>query len=242
MNPILVALDMDTADAALDMASKVRGHVGGLKVGSHLFTAEGPSLVRALVERGDRVFLDLKFHDIPNTVAGAVGAAASLGVWMLTVHASGGLTMMQAARQAADRAQDRSGHRPLVVAVTVLTSFDQAMLESSGVGRPIADHVEHLAALTQQAGLDGVVASPHEIDAIRARCGPDFVIVTPGIRTGPPAAGDDQVRTRTARDAMEAGASYLVIGRPILRAPDPAAAAREIARSLEDVRVRRAEL
>jgi orotidine-5'-phosphate decarboxylase len=233
MNPILVALDMDTADAALDMASRVRGHVGGLKVGSHLFTAEGPSLVRALVERGDRVFLDLKFHDIPNTVAGAVGAAASLGVWMVNVHASGGLKMMQAAREAADRAQERSGHRPLVVAVTVLTSFDQAMLDATGVDRPIAAHVEYLAALSQQAGLDGVVASPHEIDAIRARCGSEFVIVTPGIRTGPPAPGDDQVRTRSASEAMAAGASYLVVGRPILKATDPANAAREIADSLK---------
>ena len=234
MNPILVALDVDTADAALSMAAKVRGHVGGLKVGSHLFTSEGPSLVRSLVERGDRVFLDLKFHDIPNTVASAVGAAVALGVWMLNVHASGGVKMMQAAREAADRARDRTGHRPLVIAVTVLTSFDQAMLEGTGVNRPIAAQVEHLASLAQQAGLDGVVASPHEIDAIRARCGRDFLIVTPGIRTGPVGPGDDQVRTRTAREAMDAGASYLVVGRPILKAADPAAAAREIADSLKD--------
>jgi len=184
MNPILVALDLDTADAALAMAAKVRGHVGGLKVGSHLFTSEGPRLVRALVEHGDPVFLDLKFHDIPNTVASAVGAAASLGVWMLNVHASGGLKMMQAAREAADRAHDRTGHRPL------------------------------------------------EIDAIRARCGADFLVVTPGIRTGLAAPGDDQVRTRSAREAMDAGASYLVVGRPILKAADPAAAAKEIADSL----------
>jgi orotidine-5'-phosphate decarboxylase len=229
MNPILVALDVDTTDAALSMAAKVRGHVGGLKVGSHLFTAEGPSLVRALVQHGDRVFLDLKYHDIPNTVASAVGAAAALGVWMLNVHASGGLKMMQAAREAADRARDRTGHRPLIVAVTVLTSLDQSMLEAIGVSRSIAAQVEHLAATAQEAGLDGVVASPHEIDAIRGRCGPGFLIVTPGIRTGPPAPGDDQMRTRSAREAMEAGASYLVVGRPILRAADPAAAAREIA-------------
>jgi orotidine-5'-phosphate decarboxylase len=140
--------------------------------------------------------------------------------------------MMQAAKEAADRARDRTGHRPLVIAVTVLTSFDQAMLDATGVNRPIAAQVEHLATLTKEAGLDGVVASPHEIDAIRARCGADFLVVTPGIRTGLAAPGDDQVRTRSAREAMDAGASYLVVGRPILKAADPAAAAKEIADSL----------
>ncbi len=232
MNPILAALDVDSADAALAAASAVRGHVGGLKVGSHLFTAEGPALVRTLVSRGDRVFLDLKFHDIPTTVANAVEAAARLGVWMLNVHASGGTTMMQAARDAAGRAAGAGGRRPLVIAVTVLTSFDEPMLRAIGVQRPLAEQVGALAAQAQDAGLDGVVASPHEIAAIRERCGAGFLIVTPGIRTGLPPPGDDQVRTLSAADAVKAGADYLVIGRPILRAPDPAVAAREIAKGL----------
>jgi orotidine-5'-phosphate decarboxylase len=232
MNPVLLALDVDTASAALATANRVRAHVGGLKVGSHLFTAEGPDFVRSLVRQGDRVFLDLKFHDIPNTVASAVKAASRLGVWMLNVHASGGVAMMQAARRAAEEEAGASGRRPLVIAVTVLTSFDQATLASLGVERSLESQVETLAGMAQDAGLDGVVASPLEIAAIRARCGPEFKIVTPGIRTGVPAPGDDQVRTLSAREAMDAGASYLVVGRPILRAADPAKAAREIANEL----------
>jgi orotidine-5'-phosphate decarboxylase len=232
MNPVLVALDVDTASAAIAMASRVRSSVGGMKVGSHLFTAEGPEFVRALVRQGDRVFLDLKFHDIPNTVAAAVRAASRLGVWMVNVHASGGAAMMVAARKAADEEAAASGRRPLVIAVTVLTSFDQAALKSLGVERSVESQVETLAAMARDAGLDGVVASPLEIAAIRARCGNDFLIVTPGIRTGAPAPADDQVRTLSAREALDAGASYLVIGRPILKAADPARAAREIAAEL----------
>lgn len=231
MNPILVALDVDTTAAALAAADAVRGAVGGLKIGKQLFTAEGPQLVRSLVARGDRVFLDLKYHDIPNTVAGAVRAAAGLGVWMVNVHASGGARMMEAARQAADAAA-ASGRRPLVIAVTVLTSMDEDALRSVGVSRPVADHVAALAAMARDAGLDGVVASPQEIGVIRARCGPDFLVVTPGIRSGPAVAGDDQARTLPAREAVDAGANYLVIGRPILKAANPAQAARDIARSL----------
>jgi orotidine-5'-phosphate decarboxylase len=232
MNPVLLALDLDTASAALATANRVRAHVGGMKIGSHLFTAEGPDFVRALVRQGDRVFLDLKFHDIPNTVASAVRAASRLGVWMLNVHASGGMAMMEAARRAADEEAASSGRRPLVIAVTVLTSFDQAALASVGVERSLEAQVATLARMAQDAGLDGVVASPLEITAIRARCGPEFKIVTPGIRTGAPAAGDDQVRTLSARDAVQAGASYLVVGRPILKAADPAKAARDIAAEL----------
>ena len=155
-----------------------------------------------------------------------------LGVWMVNVHASGGLKMMQAARQAADQVTSGGGRRPLVIAVTVLTSLDQGALAQIGVTRSVADHVAALAAMAQDAGLDGVVASPLEIGVIRARCGADFQIVTPGIRSGPAVAGDDQARTLSAAEAMAAGANYLVIGRPILKAGDPARAAEEILRSL----------
>ena len=213
------------------MADRVRGAVGGLKVNVHLFTAEGPSFVRRLVEHGDRVFLDLKFHDIPNTVAGAVRSAAGLGVWMLNVHAAGGRAMLEAARTSARQAREAHGHAPLVIAVTVLTSVDRSALAEVGVDAAIEAHVERLALLAQDAGLDGVVASPLEARRIRQRCGTDFLIVTPGIRAEA-VEGDDQARTLTARAAIDAGANYIVVGRPILRAPDPAAAARAIAATL----------
>ena len=237
MNPILVALDVDTTAQALAAAHTVRGHVGGLKIGKQLFTSEGPTLVRELAARGDRVFLDLKYHDIPNTVAGAVRAATALGVWMVNVHACGGLKMMQAARQAAEEAAGHQDQRPLVIAVTVLTSMDDEALASVGVSRPLAEQVGALAAMAQDAGLDGVVASPQEIGVIRARCGPGFQIVTPGIRSGPAIAGDDQARTLSAAEAMAAGANYLVIGRPILRALDPGGQRGEIARTLTNDRL-----
>jgi orotidine-5'-phosphate decarboxylase len=230
MDALLAALDVDTAQAATTLAASLRGHVGGFKVGSHLFTAEGPGFVRELTARGDRVFLDLKYHDIPNTVASAVRAAARLGVWMLNVHASGGRGMMRAAREAAHQGED--GHVPLVIAVTVLTSFDGPSLADVGIERQVIAHVEHLALLAQDAGLDGVVASPVETRRLRERCGPGFLIVTPGIRSGPPKAGDDQMRTMTAAEAVRAGANYLVVGRPLIAASDPAAAADDIARTL----------
>jgi orotidine-5'-phosphate decarboxylase len=230
MHRLLAALDVDTARAATELAGSLRGHVGAFKVGSHLFTAEGPGFVRELTARGDRVFLDLKYHDIPNTVASAVRATARLGVWMLNVHASGGRGMMREAREAAR--QGDTERVPLVIAVTVLTSFDGPALAEVGIERQVLAQVEHLALLAQDAGLDGVVASPLETNRLRERCGPGFLIVTPGIRTGPPADGDDQVRTMTAADAVRAGASYLVVGRPIVAAADRSAAADAIARTL----------
>ena len=227
---ILVALDVESRAEALRLADALRGSVGGYKIGSRLFTAEGPAIVRTLTERGDRVFLDLKFHDIPNTVATAVAAATELGVWMVNVHASGGSAMMRAAYAAAhDTAVKRNTTAPLVIAVTVLTSMNHDALAETGIVIELMDQVLRLAELTKEAGLDGVVASPRETAAIRARCGTGFAIVTPGIRGGAAAATkDDQERTMSPAEAIAAGASYLVVGRPIIAAPDPVAAARAI--------------
>jgi orotidine-5'-phosphate decarboxylase len=230
MNRILVALDVDSSAKALALADTLRGTVAGYKIGKQLFTAEGPDVVRALTARGDRVFLDLKFHDIPNTVAGAVRSAMATGAWMVNVHASGGSAMMRAAAQAAhDTAAKTGAARPLVIGVTVLTSMDEAALAEVGTTRPVIEQVVHLARLAKAAGLDGVVASPQEIAAIRTACGPDFHIVTPGIRPAGQAGTDDQARTLTPKEAIAAGASYLVIGRPITAAADPRAAAEAIA-------------
>ena len=222
---ILVALDVESRDEALTLAGALRGAVGGFKIGSRLFTSEGPAMVRTLTEGGDRVFLDLKFHDIPNTVAGAVAAAVKLGVWMVNVHASGGAAMMRAAHDAAhDAAAAQGSPAPLVIAVTVLTSMNQAALKESGVVIDLMDQVLRLSELAKEAGLDGVVASPRETAAIRKRCGADFAIVTPGIR-GAAAPKDDQARTMSPAEALAAGANYLVVGRPIIAAPDPRQAA-----------------
>jgi orotidine-5'-phosphate decarboxylase len=230
VNRILVALDVDSRAKALALADTLRGSVAGFKIGKQLFTAEGPDIVRALTARGDRVFLDLKFHDIPNTVAGAVTSAAATGAWMVNVHASGGTAMMRAAAAAARAAADKSGGtRPLVIGVTVLTSMNEAGLAEVGTSRPVLDQVVHLALLAKSAGLDGVVASPQEIAAIRQACGPDFQIVTPGIRPAGQAGKDDQARTLTPVEAVAEGATYLVIGRPITGAADPRAAAEGIA-------------
>jgi orotidine-5'-phosphate decarboxylase len=228
VDQLLIALDVESGAKAVALADSLRGLAGGFKIGSRLFTSEGPSIVRALVEKGDRVFLDLKFHDIPNTVAQAVAAATSLGVWMVNVHAAGGTQMMQAARDAARETAARAGVKPpLVIAVTVLTSMNAAALAETGCAGSVMEHVLRLAQLAQAAGLDGVVASPQETATIRQRCGGDFAIVTPGIR-GSGAGQDDQQRTMSAGEAIAAGASYIVVGRPIIAAADPRAAAEEL--------------
>jgi orotidine-5'-phosphate decarboxylase len=228
MDQLLVALDVDTVDEARRLAKSLRGIAGGFKIGSRLFTAHGPAVVEELVAQGDRVFLDLKFHDIPNTVAGAVAAATRMGVWMVNVHAAGGAEMMRAARAAADeQASVANQAPPLVIAVTVLTSLGSAGLAETGVAAALPDQVRRLALLTQQAGLDGVVASPQEIALIRQECDARFAIVTPGIRGADDMKGD-QTRTASAAGALSAGASYIVVGRPIIAAKDPKAAALRI--------------
>jgi orotidine-5'-phosphate decarboxylase len=229
MDQLVVALDVDTAAEARVLADALRGAVGAFKIGSRLFTSHGPSIVEQLVARGDRVFLDLKFHDIPNTVAGAVAAATRLGVWMVNVHAAGGASMMRAAIDAArDEAARRSTRPPLVIAVTMLTSLSESNLTEVGFAGSMNQGVERLARLAQTAGLDGVVASPQEIALIRRSCGQPFTIVTPGIRAADEDRGD-QTRTMSAAEALSEGATYLVVGRPIIAAPDPRKAAERIA-------------
>ncbi len=232
MDQLIVALDLDHRIEAIEMAARLRGRVGALKVGSQLFTAEGPALVRRLIDQGHRIFLDLKYHDIPNTVASAVSAATRLGVWMLTVHAAGGTEMIRAARRAADgTASSHHVPPPLIVAVTVLTSFREAALPEIGVSRPMDRQVEELAALAARAGADGIVASPRELPFLRPRF-PELTIVTPGIRAaGAPA--DDQARSLSAREALRAGATYIVVGRPILAAADPVHAIEELRAACE---------
>jgi len=233
-NPIIVALDVDSTARALALADELKGAVGAVKVGSQLFTAAGPDIVRRLAERGHRVFLDLKYHDIPNTVAGAAAEAAKLGAWMFDVHASGGESMMKAARESSHAAAVHAGVTPpLVIAITVLTSFDQNTLGTIGVHREVLEQVDALSWLAEAAGLDGVVASPHEVTRLRAMRRPGFALVTPGIRAAVLGeAGhrhDDQARTMTAGAAVTAGATFIVVGRPIIAAPDPRKAAEALA-------------
>ncbi len=232
---VFVALDTPDLNRATQLARALRGTLGGLKIGKELFTAQGPDGVRA-VAGGERLFLDLKFHDIPNTVGGAVRAATHLRPFILNVHAAGGRAMMRAAADAArEAAEDLAVPRSLVIAVTVLTSLDDADLDAVGQRGPAAEQVKRLAALTQDSGLDGVVCSPREIAAVRALCGPGFTLVVPGIRPAWAASGD-QKRIMTPGEALQAGADYLVIGRPITGQPDPAAAARRVAEDIAATR------
>lgn len=224
---IIVALDYADATSAMQLVQQLNPKVCRLKVGKELFTAAGPQLVETLVGKGFDVFLDLKFHDIPNTTAKACAAAARLGVWMLNVHAAGGLAMMHAAREAVNN----SGSSPLLIGVTVLTSMDQSALAQTGVASDVQQQVLNLAKLTQQAGLDGVVCSAQEAPILSAALGREFCLVTPGIRPAS-ASLDDQSRVVTPVDALQRGAHYLVIGRPITAAVDPLAALQAINRDI----------
>ncbi len=222
---LIVALDVPKADAARALVDRLAGHVGMFKVGSQLFTAAGPDLVHEIVGRGEKVFLDLKFHDIPNTVAGAVASASRLGVSFIDVHGLGGRAMMEAGVGALPAMGTR------LLAITILTSHDEESLGEIGVNGSMADSVRRLAQLAKEAGTDGVVTSPHEVALVREACGTDFLIVTPGIRPAGAARGD-QARAATPAAALAAGADYVVVGRPITEAADPAAAADEIVKEM----------
>ena len=232
-NPIIVALDVPHLESALALVQQLAPVVGAFKVGKELFVAAGPEIVRRIRDTGASVFLDLKFHDIPNTVAGAAREAARLGVLMFNVHASGGRAMMTAAADGAAAAAKELGvRRPIALAVPVLTRLDRAALSRElGVSSSVEGHVLHLAGLAAAAGLDGCVASPNEIGALRTNRGPAWVIVTPGVRPAGSAVGD-QSRIATPQAAVRAGAHYLVVGRPITAAPDPAIAAAAVLREM----------
>ena len=225
---VVVALDFDNQADALAFVDKIQPSDCRLKVGKEMFTYFGPDFVKELVNRGFDVFLDLKFHDIPNTVAKAVTAAAELGVWMVNVHASGGLEMMEKAKAALAEYGDRA---PLLIAVTVLTSMGEDDLRLLGITKSPADQVQHLAALAKQAGLDGVVCSSLEAESLKQNLGKEFKLVTPGIRPAG-ASLDDQKRIMTPEQAIAVGVDYLVIGRPITKADDPHAVLKQINQSL----------
>jgi len=232
-NPIIAALDVPTAEQALKLAKEIAPAVGALKIGSELFTAAGPDIVRRVRGAGATVFLDLKFHDIPNTVAKAVAAATRLDVQMLTVHTGGGMEMMRAAEEAAQQTALQSGRNaPLVLGVTVLTSLESTALAEIGCESAVGRQVERLAQLAVRAGLRGLVCSPLEIIGLRQILPGHVQLVTPGIRMGAEKA-DDQKRTLTPREALDAGADWLVIGRPIYAAENPRAAAEKILKSLQ---------
>ncbi|MBI4828642.1 MAG: orotidine-5'-phosphate decarboxylase [Nitrospinae bacterium] len=228
-NRLIVALDAPDLKEALRLLKTLKGRVDWFKIGSQLYTAEGPAIARAVKEAGAKVFLDLKFHDIPATVARACRSAMTLGVDMLNVHALGGGAMMRAAAE--EVAREPEAKRPIVIAVTVLTSMGADDLEQVGIAGPVDSRVIRLAGLAKDSGLAGVVASANEVAAIKAACGAGFITVTPGIRPGW-AAADDQKRVATPAEALHGGADYLVVGRPIIAAADPEAAAE---RTLEEM-------
>ncbi|TMO44585.1 orotidine-5'-phosphate decarboxylase [Pseudoalteromonas ruthenica] len=227
---VLIALDYDDQDKALAFVKQLSPSTCRLKVGKEMFTLFGPDFVKQLVDLGFDVFLDLKFHDIPNTVAKAVTAAAKLGVWMVNVHASGGVAMMEKAKAALTPFGDKA---PLLIAVTVLTSMDEIQLKQLGIDKSPQEQVLYLAKLAQQAGLDGVVCSAQEAQLLKSQLGSEFTLVTPGIR---PAGSDvgDQKRIMTPERAVASGSDYLVIGRPITQAADPVTVLTEINESLGD--------
>lgn len=233
-NRILCALDTPDLEAAVEMARGVRDEVAGLKLGLEFFTRHGPSGYRTIAAGGASIFLDLKLHDIPNTVAGAVRSLMRLHPFMLSVHASGGVQMMRAAKEAAEESADAAGvSLPHIVAITVLTSLDRDDLAATGLKDEPREQTLRLAGLARESRLDGVVCSPHEIEAVRKACGEDFLLVVPGIRPSGSPPGD-QKRFLTPQEAVAAGADYLVIGRPITKAANPGHAAREINRTLTD--------
>lgn len=225
---VIVALDYDDRDKAMAFVDKIEPDSCMLKVGKEMFTYFGPTFVKDLVAKDFKVFLDLKFHDIPNTVAKACKAAADLGVWMLNVHASGGEKMMNLAREAIE---PMGTERPMLIAVTVLTSMDASQLQGIGINTPLQEQVARLASLTQQSGLDGVVCSAQESARLKSLLGQDFKTVTPGIRPAGSAAGD-QVRVMTPQQAVANGVDYMVIGRPITQAADPLTVLKEINQSI----------
>jgi orotidine-5'-phosphate decarboxylase len=229
---LIVALDFDSLSVALKFAKQVADLVGMFKIGNQLFTTAGPEAVRQISQLGPGIFLDLKYHDIPNTVAGAVLAAAALpGVQLVNVHALGGVAMIQAAAQAISAGVPMGADRPRLLAVTVLTSMDNKSMREVGIGGAPQARAVQLAKLSKKAGADGVVASVQEAKAIRKACGREFLIVTPGVRPkekNGSSKKDDQARTATPREAMKAGADFMVVGRPILAAADPRAATQEI--------------
>ena len=231
---LVLALDVDDFSSAENLVGLLKDYVGVFKVGSQLFTSEGTKIIDMITKAKARVFLDLKFHDIPNTVKGAAESATKLGVYMFNVHASGGYEMMKAAADAAIETSIKLGiKKPLILGVTVLTSINQEILEKEvGVNKAVKEHVVHLAKLAKSAGLDGVVASPHEIKDIRDACGKNFIILTPGIR---PAGEElnDQKRIMTPKQALEQGADFIVIGRPIRNAENPVEAAKNIIKEME---------